>query len=77
MTRHHLGSLLFAFSGIVFSSLALFDRTRGKPMNSTYLIFGIVFLILALAHYRRGKATSMTRTDPRLPVTRTDETPPR
>ena len=77
MTRSFLAPLLFAFSGIVFSLLAFFPRTTGERLNSTHLIFGIVFLVLALASYRRGKANAMTRTDPRLPVTRTDEKLPR
>ncbi len=77
MTRSLLAPLLFVFAGIVFSLLALFDRTTGERINSTYLIFGIVFLVLAFASYRRGKANAMTRTDPRLPVTRTDEKHPR
>jgi hypothetical protein len=73
MRRGWLGPLLLGFASVVFLIIAFVPRTPGKTLDTTYLVLGIVFFVLALGSYRRLRTPLPVDTDPRLPVSKTHQ----
>jgi drug/metabolite transporter (DMT)-like permease len=52
MNARILAGSLMLFAGIVFLVIGF----RSQPQNTTYIVLGVVFAILAAARLRRAKA---------------------
>jgi hypothetical protein len=72
MNMARLSPILFAFAGIVFLVIGM-SRTPEGGRNTTFLVLGLVFLILAAANFRRARAKPPVSTDPRLPARKTQK----
>jgi membrane protein implicated in regulation of membrane protease activity len=59
--------LMFVFSGLVFLWIGMFPEAAGKR-NVTFLVLGVVFLMLAAARFVRTRSQTRHKTDPRLPA---------
>jgi hypothetical protein len=54
MNQRLIGAVLLFFAAGVFVGIGV----RGEPRNATYIVIGIVFLVLALARVRRYRTES-------------------
>jgi hypothetical protein len=72
MNVSKLSPILFAIAGIIFLVLGMSPTPEGGR-NTTYLILGVVFLLLAAANFRRSRAKPAVSTDPRLPARKTQK----
>ena len=70
MNRSRWTPLLFAIAAVMFFVAGFLPRLDGEKLNTTMVVLGVVFLVLAASHYRRWKAREKPTTDPRLPASK-------
>ena len=71
MVRSRWTPVLFGIASLLFFIAGLVPRIEGRPMNTTMVVLGVVFLILAAGHFQRlKKPRARQTTDPRLPASR-------
>ena len=77
MNRSRWTPLLFVFASIMFFIAGFIPRLDDRPMNTTMVVLGLVFMILAVGHYARlRQAPPTVKTDPRLPARKTQKPGP-